>query len=137
MVMIILYFFYGLIIFFLFYNVVLWYDIFGSVRGIVSELYFYFIFDGFSIWLGEWVVKILKYIFFLWEVIMSKNKVGSWVVIFKNIDDSIEVWYYVFVRMGYDSVEFLEVGLWMMMKVFEICGGMFENKDGDVEWYLL
>ncbi|KAK0384941.1 hypothetical protein NLU13_7420 [Sarocladium strictum] len=118
------------------HNVVLRHDIPGSVRGTVSESYPHLIFDGFSTRLGERVVKILKHIFPPREAITSKNKVGSRVVTFKNIDDSIEVRHHVFVRTGYDSVELSEVGPRMTMKVFEIRGGTLENKDGDVEWHL-
>lgn len=66
----------------------------------------------------------------------SKNKLGSRVVTFKNIDDAIEVRHHVFVRTGYDSIELSEVGPRMTMKLFEIRGGTLENKEGDVEWHL-
>ncbi|KAL2202730.1 Brix-domain-containing protein [Sarocladium strictum] len=118
------------------HNVVLRHDIPGSIRGTVSESYPHLIFDGFTTRLGERVVKILKHIFPPREAITSNHKVGSRVVTFKNIDDSIEVRHHVFVRTGYDSVELSEVGPRMTMKVFEIRGGTLENKDGDVEWHL-
>lgn len=118
------------------HNVVLRHDIPGSVRGTVSESYPHLIFDGFSTRLGERVVKILKHAFPPREAITARNKIGSRVVTFKNIDDSIEVRHHVFVRTGYDSVELSEVGPRMTMKVFEIRGGTLENKDGDVEWHL-
>lgn len=118
------------------HNVVLRHDIPGSIRGTVSESYPHLIFDGFSTRLGQRVVKILKHIFPPREAITSKNQVGSRVITFKNIDDSIEVRHHVFVRTGYDSVELSEVGPRMTMKMFEIRGGTLENKDGDVEWHL-
>jgi len=118
------------------HNVVLRHDIPGSVRGTVSESYPHLIFDGFTTRLGERVVKVLKHIFPPREAITNKNKVGSRVVTFKNIDDSIEVRHHVFVRTGYDSVELSEVGPRMTMRMFEIRGGTLENKDGDVEWHL-
>ncbi|PHH82162.1 hypothetical protein CDD82_6784 [Ophiocordyceps australis] len=118
------------------HNVVLRHDIPGSVRGTVSESYPHLIFDGFTTPLGNRVVKALKHIFPPREPITSKQKMGSRVVTFKNIDDSIEVRHHVFVQTGYDSVELAEVGPRMTMKMFEIRGGTLENKDGDVEWHL-
>ncbi|KAJ6783169.1 hypothetical protein PWT90_03740 [Aphanocladium album] len=118
------------------HNVVLRHDIPGSVRGTVSESYPHLIFDGFTTPLGKRIVKVLKHVFPPREPITSKNKMGSRVVTFKNIDDSIEVRHHVFVRTGYDSVELAEVGPRMTMRPFEIRGGTLENKDGDVEWHL-
>lgn len=118
------------------HNVVLRHDIPGSVRGTVSESYPHLIFDGFTTPLGQRIVKILKHIFPPREAMTSKNKMGSRVVTFKNMDDSIEVRHHVFVRTGYDSVELAEVGPRMTMRPFEIRGGTLENKDGDVEWHL-
>ncbi|PHH62326.1 hypothetical protein CDD81_7246 [Ophiocordyceps australis] len=118
------------------HNVVLRHDIPGSVRGTVSESYPHLIFDGFTTPLGNRVAKALKHIFPPREGITSKQKMGSRVVTFKNIDDSIEVRHHVFVQTGYDSVELAEVGPRMTMKMFEIRGGTLENKDGDVEWHL-
>merc|ERR1712000_622092 len=96
------------------HNVVLRHDIPNSSRGTVSESYPHLIFEGFT----------------------NKTKVGSRVVTFKNIEDSIEVRHHVFVRTGYQSVELAEVGPRMTMRCFEIRGGTLENKDGDVEWRL-
>ncbi|CCE33854.1 probable IMP4 protein [Claviceps purpurea 20.1] len=107
-----------------------------SVRGTVSESYPHIIMDGFTSPLGRRIAKILKHIFPPREAITSKNKMGSRVVTFKNIDDSIELRHHVFVRTGYDSVELAEVGPRMTMRPFEIRGGTLENKDGDVEWHL-
>ncbi|PMB72394.1 U3 small nucleolar ribonucleoprotein IMP4 [Beauveria bassiana] len=118
------------------HNVVLRHDIPGSVRGTVSESYPHLIFDGFETPLGKRVVKVLKHIFPPREPITNKNKMGSRVVTFKNIDDSIEVRHHVFVRTGYDSVELAEVGPRMTMRPFEIRAGTLENKEGDVEWHL-
>lgn len=118
------------------HNVVLRHDIPGSVRGTVSESYPHLIFDGFTTPLGKRIVKVLKHIFPPREPITTKNKMGSRVVTFKNIDDSIEVRHHVFVRTGYDSVELAEVGPRMTLRPFEIRGGTLENKDGDVEWHL-
>ncbi|KAG5914961.1 hypothetical protein E4U22_000230 [Claviceps purpurea] len=118
------------------HNVVLRHDIPGSVRGTVSESYPHIIMDGFTSPLGRRIAKILKHIFPPREAITSKNKMGSRVVTFKNIDDSIELRHHVFVRTGYDSVELAEVGPRMTMRPFEIRGGTLENKDGDVEWHL-
>ncbi|KAM3507470.1 hypothetical protein MY11210_007137 [Beauveria gryllotalpidicola] len=118
------------------HNVVLRHDIPGSVRGTVSESYPHLIFDGFETPLGKRVAKVLKHTFPPREPITSKNKMGSRVVTFKNIDDSIEVRHHVFVRTGYDSVELAEVGPRMTMRPFEIRAGTLENKEGDVEWHL-
>ncbi|KAI1402914.1 Brix-domain-containing protein [Hypoxylon fuscum] len=118
------------------HNVVLRHDIPNTIRGTVSESYPHLIFDGFTSRLGARVVKILKHIFPPREPLTSQSKLGSRVVTFKNIDDSIEVRHHVFVRTGYDSVELSEVGPRMTMKVFEIRSGTLENKDGDVEWHL-
>merc|ERR1712093_499694 len=94
------------------------------------------IFEGFTSKLGLRIVRILKHIFPPREAITNKTKVGSRVVTFKNIEDSIEVRHHVFVRTGYQSVELAEVGPRMTMRCFEIRGGTLENKDGDVEWRL-
>ncbi|KKA28815.1 hypothetical protein TD95_002835 [Thielaviopsis punctulata] len=118
------------------HNVVLRHDIPGSVRGTVSEAYPHLIFDGFTTPLGKRVAKILKHLFPPREPLTSKSKLGSRVVTFKNIDDSIEVRHHVFVRTGHDSVELAEVGPRMTMRVFEIRNSTLENKDGDVEWHL-
>ena len=118
------------------HNVVLRHDIPGSVRGTVSESYPHLIFDGFTSRLGARVVKVLKHMFPPREAITAKNKIGSRVITFQNIEDSVEVRHHVFVRTGYDSVELAEVGPRMTMKLFEIRGGTLENKDGDVEWHL-
>lgn len=83
MVMIISYFFYGLILMVFFYNVVFRVDILRLIKGMVLEFYLYFIFDGFIIKLGLRIVKILKYLFLLWDVIVSKV-VGNRVIIFVN-----------------------------------------------------
>ncbi|ORY57277.1 anticodon-binding protein [Pseudomassariella vexata] len=118
------------------HNVVLRLDIPNSIKGTVSESYPHLIFDGFSSRLGQRVVKILKHIFPPREPATSKAKLGSRVVTFKNIDDSIEVRHHVFVRTGHQSVELSEVGPRMTMKVFEIRSGTLEDKNGDVEWHL-
>ena len=112
------------------HNVMLRHDIRDSARGTVSESYPHLIFDGFQTKLGKRVVKILQHLFPPRE---GKGKVGSRVVTFKNIDDSIEVRHHVFVRTGYKSVELAEVGPRMTMRLFEIRGGTLENRDGDVE----
>ena len=88
------------------------------------------IFDGFISRLGKRVVKILKHVFPPRD---GTGKIGSRVVTFKNIEDSIEVRHHVFVKTGYKSVELAEVGPRMTMKLFEIRGGMLDNKNGDVE----
>ena len=118
------------------HNVVLRHDIPGSIRGTVSESYPHLIFEGFTTPLGKRVAKILKHVFPPREPITAKNKIGSRVVTFKNIDDSIEVRHHVFVRTGYDAVELSEVGPRMTMRPFEIRSGTLDNKDGDVEWHL-
>ncbi|PHH54467.1 U3 small nucleolar ribonucleoprotein IMP4 [Ceratocystis fimbriata CBS 114723] len=118
------------------HNVVLRHDIPGSVRGTVSEAYPHLIFDGFTTPLGKRVVKILKHLFPPREPLTSKSQLGSRVVTFKNMDDSIEVRHHVFVRTGHNSVELAEVGPRMTMRAFEIRNSTLENKDGDVEWHL-
>ncbi|KAI9826416.1 MAG: snoRNA-binding rRNA-processing protein imp4 [Sarea resinae] len=115
------------------HNVVLRHDIPGAVRGTVSESYPHLIFEGFTSRLGRRVVKILKHLFPPRE---ATHKLGSRVVTFKNIEDSIEVRHHVFVKTGYQSVELAEVGPRMTMRLFEIRGGTLENKDGDVEWHM-
>ncbi|KAI9705142.1 MAG: snoRNA-binding rRNA-processing protein imp4 [Candelina mexicana] len=115
------------------HNVVLRHDIPGSVRGTVSESYPHLIFEGFESRLGKRVVKILKHI---WPPREGAGKIGSRVVTFKNIEDSIEMRHHVFVKTGYQSVELAEVGPRMTMRLFEIRGGTLENKDGDVEWHM-
>ena len=118
------------------HNVVLRHDIPNSARGTVSESYPHLIFEGFTSKLGLRIVKILKHVFPPREAITNKTKLGSRVVTFKNIEDSIEVRHHVFVKTGYQSVELAEVGPRMTMRCFEIRGGTLENKDGDVEWRL-
>jgi len=118
------------------HNVVLRHDIPNSARGTVSESYPHMIFEGFTSRLGTRVCKILKHLFPPREAITSNNKIGSRVVTFKNIEDSIEVRHHVFVKTGYQSVELAEVGPRMTMRLFEIRGGTLENKDGDVEWHM-
>ncbi|SPN97505.1 probable IMP4 protein [Cephalotrichum gorgonifer] len=118
------------------HNVVLRGDIPGSLRGTVSEQYPRLIFEGFTTRLGLRVVKILKNLFPPRDPLANKSKLGSRVVTFKNIEDSIEVRHHVFVRTSYDSVELAEVGPRMTMRLFEIRGGTLEDKDGDVEWHL-
>lgn len=118
------------------HNVVLRHDIPNSARGTVSESYPHLIFEGFTSRLGNRVCKILKHLFPPREAITSNNKIGSRVVTFKNIEDSIEVRHHVFVKTGYQSVELAEVGPRMTMRLFEIRGGTLENKDGDVEWHM-
>ena len=115
------------------HNVILRHDIPNSARGTVSESYPHLIFEGFSTPLGQRIVKILKHIFPPRE---ASSKLGSRVVTFKNIEDSIEMRHHVFVKTGYDSVELAEVGPRMTMRLFEIRAGTLENKDGDVEWRL-
>jgi len=115
------------------HNVVLRHDIPNASRGTVSESYPHLIFEGFTSKLGLRVVKILQHLFPPRE---GTAKLGSRVVTFKNIEDSIEVRHHVFVKTGYQSVELAEVGPRMTMRLFEIRGGTLENKDGDVEWHM-
>ncbi|EER27901.1 snoRNA-binding rRNA-processing protein imp4 [Coccidioides posadasii str. Silveira] len=115
------------------HNVVLRADIPNAARGTVSESYPHLIFEGFKTKLGMRVVQILKHLFPPREA----GKVGSRVVTFKNIDDSIEVRHHVFVKTGYRDVELAEVGPRMTMRLFEIRGGTLEKgAGGDVEWAL-
>lgn len=118
------------------HNVLLRHDIPNSSRGTVSESYPHLIFDGFSSKLGLRIVNILKHIFPPREIITNKTKLGSRVITFKNIEDSIEVRHHVFVKTSYQSVELAEVGPRMTLRCFEIRGGTLENKDGDIEWQL-
>jgi U3 small nucleolar ribonucleoprotein protein IMP4 len=115
------------------HNVVLRHDIPNATRGTVSESYPHLIFEGFETKLGKRVVQVLKHLFPPRD---GNSKLGSRVVTFKNVEDSIEVRHHVFVRTGYQSVELAEVGPRMTMRLFEIRGGTLENKDGDVEWHL-
>lgn len=115
------------------HNVVLRHDIPNASRGTVSESYPHLVFEGFTTPLGHRVVKILQHLFPPRE---STTKLGSRVVTFKNIADSIEVRHHVFVKTGYQSVELAEVGPRVTMRLFEIRQGTAENKDGDVEWHM-
>lgn len=118
------------------HNVLLRHDLPDASRGTVSESYPHLLFDGFSTPLGKRVCQILKHIFPPREAATTNQKVGSRVVTFKNIDDSIELRHHVFVRTGYQSVELAEVGPRMTMRLFEIRGGTLENKEGDTEWHM-
>jgi U3 small nucleolar ribonucleoprotein protein IMP4 len=115
------------------HNVVLRHDIPNASRGTVSESYPHLIFEGFTTALGKRTVKILQHLFPPRE---GGTKLGSRVVTFKNIEDSIEVRHHVFVKTGYQSVELAEVGPRMTMRLFEIRQGTADNKDGDVEWHM-
>ncbi|KAK4944054.1 snoRNA-binding rRNA-processing protein imp4 [Elasticomyces elasticus] len=108
-------------------------DIPNANRGTVSESYPHLIFEGFTTKLGQRVVKILSHLFPPRE---GGSKLGSRVVTFKNIEDSVEVRHHVFVKTGYQSVELAEVGPRMTMRLFEIRAGTLEKKDGDVEWHM-
>ncbi|KAK8098261.1 Brix-domain-containing protein [Apiospora kogelbergensis] len=118
------------------HNVVLRHDIPGSIRGTVSESYPHILFEGFSTRLGRRVCRVLKNMFPPREPLTSQTKLGSRVVTFVNINDSIEIRHHVFVKTGYDSVELSEVGPRMTMRIFEIRNGLLDNKDADVEWHL-
>ncbi|KAK1819954.1 snoRNA-binding rRNA-processing protein imp4 [Friedmanniomyces endolithicus] len=117
------------------HNVVLRHDIPNASRGTVSESYPHLIFEGFTTRLGKRTVKILQHLFPPRES-GSAAKLGSRVVTFKNIEDSIEVRHHVFVKTGYQSVELAEVGPRMTMRLFEIRQGTADNKEGDVEWHM-
>lgn len=117
------------------HNVVLRHDIPNASRGTVSESYPHLIFDGFTTTLGKRTVKILQHLFPPREV-AGAAKLGSRIVTFKNIEDSIEVRHHVFVKTGYQSVELAEVGPRMTMRLFEIRQGTAEEKEGDVEWHM-
>ncbi|KAL8786880.1 MAG: hypothetical protein Q9213_002511 [Squamulea squamosa] len=118
------------------HNVLLRHDLPAPSRGTVSESYPHLIFENFTTPLGKRIVQILKHIFPPREAVTSNQKVGSRIVTFKNIEDSIEVRHHVFVRTGYHSVELAEVGPRMTMRCFEIRGGTIESKAGDTEWAL-
>ena len=116
------------------HNVVLRADIPNASRGTVSESYPHLIFEGFTTKLGARVVKILKHVFPPRD---GPQKIGSRVVTFNNVEDSIEVRHHVFVQTGYKDVELAEVGPRMTMRCFEIKGGTLEkDAGGDVEWAL-
>ena len=118
------------------HNVMLRHDIPNASRGTVSESYPHLIFENFNTPLGKRVVQIMKHLFPPREAATSSQKVGSRVITFKNIEDSIEVRHHVFVRTGYLSVELAEVGPRMTMRLFEIRGGTLEDKNGDKEWHM-
>ncbi|EME49289.1 hypothetical protein DOTSEDRAFT_163537, partial [Dothistroma septosporum NZE10] len=115
------------------HNVMLRHDIPNSSRGTVSESYPHLIFEGFTTHLGKRVVKILQHLFPPREV---STQLGTRVVTFKNIEDSIEVRHHVFVKTGYQSAELAEVGPRITMRPFEIRQGTLESKGGDVEWHM-
>ncbi|KAI0185163.1 U3 small nucleolar ribonucleoprotein IMP4 [Xylaria flabelliformis] len=81
------------------HNVVLRHDIPNTIRGTVSEAYPHLIFEGFTTPLGKRIVKVLQHIFPPREAATSKS-LGSRVITFKNIDDTIEVRHHVFVQTG-------------------------------------
>lgn len=116
------------------HNVLLRHDIPNASRGTVSESYPHLIFDGFTTPLGKRVVKILQHLFPPREGVATK--LGSRVVTFKNIQDSVEVRHHVFVKTSHQSVELAEVGPRMTMRLFEIRQGTADKKDGDVEWHM-
>ncbi|MCJ1467832.1 snoRNA-binding rRNA-processing protein imp4 [Pseudocyphellaria aurata] len=118
------------------HNVLLRHDLPSPSRGTVSESYPHLIFDNFNTPLGKRVVQILKHLFPPREAATSNQKVGSRVVTFKNLADSIEVRHHVFVRTGWQAVELAEVGPRMTMRLFEIRGGTLAEKGGDVEWHM-
>jgi U3 small nucleolar ribonucleoprotein protein IMP4 len=121
------------------HNVLLRHDIAGAARGTVSEAYPHLIFDGFATALGRRVVAILRHLFPPREAVSAATptaRLGSRVVTFKNVADSIEVRHHVFVKTGHGTVELAEVGPRMTMRLFEIRAGTVESKDGDVEWHL-
>ena len=108
-------------------------------QGTVSESYPHLIFEGFSTALGRRVVRVLQHLWPPREAVgpsSKKDKLGSRVITFKNVEDVIEVRHHVFVQSSYNSVELAEVGPRMTMRLFEIRGGTLENKEGDVEWRL-
>lgn len=115
------------------HNVLLRHDIPNASRGTVSESYPHLIFEGFTTPLGKRVIKILQHLF---PPRQASTKLGSRVVTFKNIEDSIEVRHHVFVKTRHNSVELAEVGPRMTMRLFEIRQGTAENKNGDVEWHM-
>jgi U3 small nucleolar ribonucleoprotein protein IMP4 len=114
------------------HNVILRADIPGAQKGTVSESYPNLIFDGFKTKLGDRTIQILKHLFPPRE----QGTVGSRVVTFRNIEDSIEFRHHVHVQTSHDSVELSEVGPRMVMRLFQIRAGTLENKDADVEWQL-
>ncbi len=118
------------------HNVLMRGDIPGSIRGSVSEAYPHLVFEGFTSKLGDRVCKVLKHLFPPRDPITSKTKLSNRVVVFKNIEDVIEMRHYVYVQTAHDAVELSEVGPRMSMKLFEIRSGTLENKDGHVEWHL-
>ncbi|EFX04349.1 u3 small nucleolar ribonucleoprotein protein imp4 [Grosmannia clavigera kw1407] len=118
------------------HNVLMRGDIPGSIRGSVSEAYPHLIFEGFTSRLGNRICKVLKHLFPPRDPITSKTKLSNRVVVFKNIEDVIELRHYVYVKTAYDKVELSEVGPRMSMKLFEVRNGTLENKDGHVEWHL-
>lgn len=118
------------------HNVLMRGDIPGSIRGSVSEAYPHLIFEGFTSRLGSRICKVLKHLFPPRDPITSKTKLSNRVVVFKNIEDVIELRHYVYVKTAYDKVELSEVGPRMSLKLFEIRNGTLENKDGHVEWHL-
>ena len=102
----------------------------------MSEAYPHLVFEGFTSKLGQRVCKILKHVFPPRDAVTSRAKMSSRVVAFKNIDDTIEVRHFVFVRTAHNSVELSEVGPRFGMKLFQIRGVLLNDKDGDMEWSL-
>ena len=115
------------------HNVILRKDM-EDMQGRMNTSYPHLIFEGFTTELGTRVVKILKHLFPPRE---GTRKLGNRVVTFKNVEDSIEVRHHGFVpRPELKSVDLVEEGPRMTMRLFEIRQGTLENKEGDKEWHL-
>ncbi|RMZ91689.1 hypothetical protein DV736_g1057, partial [Chaetothyriales sp. CBS 134916] len=116
------------------HNVLLRADIPNAARGTVSESYPHLIFEGFTTRLGKRVESILKHLFPPRD---GPHRLGSRVVTFRNVDDSIHVRHHVFVMTSWKTVELAEVGPRMTMRCFEIRAGTLDKANGgEVEWAL-
>lgn len=106
----------------------------GTEMGTVNETYPHLVFEGFTTRLGQRVVKILKHLFPPREGAKRAVKDGR-VVLFKNVEDAVEVRQHAFVRSGRESVELREIGPRMTMRLFEVRGGTLAE-EGEKEWHL-
>ena len=77
------------------HNVLLRADSPDGKRGSVNEGYPHLIFEGFKTRLGTRVVSVLKHLWPPREAVGTKGPLGSRIITFRNVEDSIEVRHHV------------------------------------------
>ena len=109
----------------------------AKVQGRVGEGYPHLVFEGFGARpgsIGRRVVQILKHLFPPREDPGGATQAGSGrgaggkglgtrVITFRNVDDTIHVRHHVFVQTSYQTVELAEVGPRFTMRLFEVRSG--------------